>query len=197
MAASLETYFRDLYIYLLERDLSLVQKALDENGRRESPAAMSRYLADGVSGPEFAAAQVSFQSAEVLDRSFSIFFSDQSFFDVLDQFELACAIPSVKHSNLVRLKLFHGWRLDLAKIFILRHEFAHDANSKTQLDSAEMRQLETTAILLCQFCSHLPEIAGAMLRSSVGVPAILLIADLISDDWELVDDEPSTTAKGT
>jgi hypothetical protein len=187
MAASLETYFRDLYLHLLERDPNLVQTALDVNGRRESVTAMSRYLADGVSPAEFAAAQVSFQSAEAIDRNFSVFFDTQLFFEVLGSFELMCAIPSMKRPGLAQLKLIPGWQTDLARIFLLRHEFAHDANSKTLIDPLEMQRLETTAIILCQLTAYLPQITPSTIRGKNDVPVILLIADIIADDWETID----------
>jgi hypothetical protein len=197
MAASLETYFRDLYLCLLERDPNLVQKALDVNGRRESVTAMSGYLADGVSTAEFAATQVSFQSAGAINRNFSVFFETGPFFDVLDRFELVCAIPSVKRPGLAQLKLFPGWQTDLARIFNLRHEFAHDANSKTQLDPHEMRRLETTAIVLCQLTAYSPEITPSVGQDESSVPVILLISDIIADDWEVVAPESDFETKET
>jgi hypothetical protein len=99
MAACLETFFRDLYLHLLERDPHFAQRALALNPRRDRDAAIDRYVAEGVPVSELAAAQVSFQSAEAIDRNFSIFFTNETFFEALADFELICAIPSVNKAG--------------------------------------------------------------------------------------------------
>jgi hypothetical protein len=133
-------------------------------------------------------AQVSFQSAEAIDRNFSIFFSAKPFLETLDDFELVCAIPSAQHRGPAQLKLSPGWQSDLARVFSLRHEFAHDANSKTQIEANEMRRIETTVLVLCQITTHLSGIKLKVIRSDGYYPAILLISDLISEDWEVAED---------
>jgi hypothetical protein len=188
MAACMETFFRDLYLSVLERDAGLIRKVLTTNPRRDSDAAMQRYLDDGVPLPEFAAAQVSFQNAESIDRNLSVFFVNGTFFGVLGNFELLCAIPSANEPGLARMKLLPDWEQHLARIFALRHEFAHDGNSKTMIDPQEMRALETTAILICQMASFLEPLGSSgTLSDESSVPALLLIADLMADDWELTE----------
>jgi hypothetical protein len=188
MASCLETYFRDLYLHLIQRDPVALQRALQANGRRESLSTIARYIADGLTEEEIASVQVSFQNAESIDRNFSAFVG-QSFFDVLDQFEVLCAIPSVNKPGLANLRLFPGWQDQLARIFLLRHEFAHDANSKTSISPEEMRSLETTAILVCQVSALLPAISPKSASDQNSVPVILLIVDLVSEDWEVVSEE--------
>jgi hypothetical protein len=188
IAACTETFFRDLYLYMLKLDPGSVPRALAQNGLRESPRNMPQYIADGLSAEEFASAQVSFQSAEAIDRNFSIFFSAKPFLETLDDFELVCAIPSAQHRGPAQLKLSPGWQSDLARVFSLRHEFAHDANSKTQIEANEMRRIETTVLVLCQITTHLSGIKLKVIRSDGYYPAILLISDLISEDWEVAED---------
>jgi hypothetical protein len=186
MAACIETFFRDLYLHILERNPDLIQQALASNSRRDSDAVITRRIANGVPLSEIVAAQVSFQSGDAIDRNFSIFFPGSTFFGALDDFELDCAIPSADKPGLAHLKLFPRWRQELQRIFALRHEFAHDGNSKTIIKPQEMRTLETTAILICQMAGYLEPLRNGYGSSSVeGVPAILLISDLIADDWEL------------
>jgi hypothetical protein len=188
MAACIETLFRDLYLSVLERDAGLIKKALSTNPRRDSDAAIQRYLDDGVPLPELAAAQVSFQNAESIDRNLSVFFIHSTFFEALGDFELLCAIPSVNRPGLARMKLFPDWQEHLARIFVLRHEFAHDGNSKTVIDLQEMRSLETAAILICQMAGFLEPLGSAGNSTDEStVPALFLIEDLIADDWEFVE----------
>jgi hypothetical protein len=188
MAACLETFFRDLYLSILERNPSLTQQVLGANPRRDGNAAIQRYLGEGVPLSELAAAQVSFQNAESIDRNLSVFFADKTFFKALGDFELLCAIPRAKKPGLAQMKLFPDWQNHLARIFALRHEFAHDGNSKTVVDPQEMNSLETTAILICQMAGFLEPFGRGNLASSENtVPVLLLIADLIADDWEVVE----------
>ncbi len=188
MAACVETFFRDLYLSILERDTSQIQRVLAINPRHDGDAALQRYLSDGVPLPEIAAAQVSFQNVESIDRNLSVFFGCSTFFETLGRFEVLCAIPSANKPGLAQMKLFPDWQQHLTRIFILRHEFAHDGNSKTVIDPQEMRSLETAALLICQMTGLLEPLTGiSVLTGGAAVPALLLIADLIADDWEIAE----------
>lgn len=144
-------------------------------------------MSEGVSAEEFAAS-ASFQNAEAINQNLSIFFST-SFFEVLDQFELVCDIPAARRPGPAHLKLPSSWQSDLDRVFSLRHEFAHDANSKTQVRTEEMQRIETTALLICQITAMLPGIEPSIIVSGRPLPAILLVADLISNDWEIAANE--------
>ena len=183
IAASVETFFRDLFVCLLKRDPGLVNRALKEAIRCEPANRLPQYLAAGVSAEEFAAS-ASFQNADAINHNVSIAFSGASYFDALDQFEIGCEVPSARRGP-ARLKLSASWKDDLDRVFTLRHEFAHDANSKTVIDTEEMRNIETNILLICQMTVLLPVIQTRALVSEIRAPVILLIADLIADDWQV------------
>jgi hypothetical protein len=191
IAACVETFFRDLFVFLLKRRPSLLQRTLNESNRKEPASRLPRYQAESVSAEEFAAHQASFQSAEAINQNISIVF-EAPFFDILDKFELLCDIPSSRTPGPAVAKLPAGWQLDLCRVFSLRHEFAHDANSKTVVPTEEMRRIETTALLTCQITALLPGIEPQIIASGRHLPAILLIRDLIADDWEIAGDETAT-----
>jgi len=189
-AACLETFFRDLYFYLLRKSPSFLPQALAVGNSKISARHLHRYLAHGVSSEEFAASQVSFQNADAINQNISLFFSTP-LFDQLDTFEPVCDIPSKKLGALVSLKLPSSWRSDLDRTFSFRHEFAHDANSKTQIPLTEMQSIETSALLVCQLTALLPGIRPPIIVSNRQAPAILTIDDLLSETWEIVEDEPA------
>ncbi len=186
IAACTETFFRDVFVFLLRHNPGLFDRALKESVRSEPAGRLKKYLAQGVSADEFAAA-ASFQNASNIDHNISIFFAGRTFFAVLDQFELVCAVPSAGNRGPAKLKLPSSWRNDLDLVFSLRHEFAHDANSKTIIRIEDMRRIETSALLICQLTVLLPGIRPPIIVSEKQRPAILLIADLIAEDWEIAD----------
>lgn len=190
IAACVETFFRDLYFYLLKRNPALLQLALKGGGRRERASRMSQYQTEGVSAEEFAAS-VSLQNAEAINKNISTFFS-QPFFEVLDQLDLVCDVPSSRGTGPARLKLPPCWVSDLDRVFSLRHEFAHDANSKRIVSAEEMRRIETTALLICQMTVLLPGVNAAVILNGNQLPVVLLIPDLISEDWEVAEDHVAT-----
>jgi len=189
IAACIETFFRDLYLCLLKRNPRLLQQLLTAGSGKAPASHLARYLAEGVSAEEFAVFQASFQNADAINKNISIFFSIP-FFDALDGLEIVCDVPSARQSGPGRLKLPPCWQSDLDRVFSLRHEFAHDANSKTQVSTDEMERIEPMALLICQVTALLPGIEAPIIISGRQLPVILLIADLISEDWEIVEDGP-------
>ena len=194
IAACVETFFRDLYLFMLQGEPALVSKALAENGLRESASNLPKYLASGISAEEFAAGQVSFQSSATIDKNFTIFFPEP-FFDAVDKFELVCDVPSSRRPGETRLKMMPGWKTDIDRVFTLRHDFAHDANSTTKVTFEEMRSIETTALIFCQLTGWLVKHRSKRLFTSRNFPAVLLISDLIAEDWEISDDPPSLSTE--
>ncbi len=191
IAACVETFFRDLYFHLLRHNPSLLLQVLNAGGGKVPASHLRRYLDEGIPPEEFAAFKASFQNAESINQNISIFFS-VPFFDMLDRFEVVCDIPSARKSGPARFKLPRYWQSDLKRVFTLRHEFAHDANSKTQISAAEMQSMETTALLICQATMLLPGIEAPIIVSNRQLPAILTIEDLISENWEIAEGQSIT-----
>jgi hypothetical protein len=55
-----------------------------------------------------------------------------------------------------------------------------------------MQRIETTALLACQFTVLLSGIESQIIVSQKRLPVILLVADLIADDWEVAEDGSTT-----
>jgi hypothetical protein len=60
------------------------------------------------------------------------------------------------------------------------------------ISAEEMRRIETTALLICQITALLPGVEPQIIVSQKRLPVILLVADLISDDWEIAEDGSTT-----
>jgi hypothetical protein len=207
IAACLETYFRDFYIHMLEQNPQFLTAALERIPGKEALATLHRSMSSGMSFPDFALSRVAFRSAEEIDANLSIFVRPYGFLDTLDDYELVCGIPSIpgKHMGTLQLGVFcPDWRKNLARIFELRHEFAHDANSKTELDTQEMESLERSAVILPQVAAYMylfrtqsggndgnvdkeakPVLLALYGAAEEPLPVILMISDLVSEDWQV------------
>ena len=206
IAACLETFFRDLYVHTLEQNPGLLKAALEKISEKESLSTIYENLSDGLSFPEFALRRATFGSVEEIDVNFSTFSKPYGFLDTLNDFELHCGIPSIPSQTRGKLKLgvfCPTWRKDLKRIFELRHEFAHDANSKNEIDPKQMPSIEKSAVVVPQvtaytylFRSSEPMKDGTIKvdnsRASVlylggseklPIPVILMISDLVAEDW--------------
>lgn len=190
MTSSLETFYHDLFIYVLEKDRSLLEDILGDIKDKPTFAEIHTLLKDGVSFPEIAASMVKFQSIEELDRSLSKLFPPQGYLKTLDTYEHICAIPS-RTSDLVIMTMPEDWGKDFSDLFKNRHAFVHDANLACDIAGRQMAKLETLVLQIAQFTSGLitKRYYGEALLTEKGVPAFLIIEDLISDDWEVVEDE--------
>lgn len=189
MAACLETFYRDLYICVLDEDPKLLRSSLGQIKEKASLEEIHQLTVDGISFAELSASKAAFQNIDEIDRFLSTLFSHNGYLETLSEYDFVCAIPS-RNTKQAHMKLHTAWRGDFARIFQLRHEFAHDANSKTSLDPVELQRLEACALLI-------PQMTAALIASnrslkivkSGTLPVLLTVDDLISDDWEVVEDE--------
>ena len=189
MTSSLETFYHDLFIYILEKDEPLLDEILADIKEKPTLVEIHTLMKDGVSFAEIAASKVTFQSIEEVDRSLSKLFPPHGYLSTLDTYEHVCAIPS-RTSDLVKMVMPEDWRRDFSDLFKNRHALVHDANLACDIPAKRMAKLESLVLQIAQFTS------GIIVKRyygeaspQEGIPIFLIIEDLISDDWEVVEDE--------
>ncbi len=190
MASCLETFYRDLYIYVLSQDEESLRRALAEVRDKATLAEIHSLLADGLTFSEIVTGKATFQSISEIDSFVSKLFHPAGYLDTLQDYEHMCLVPS-RAARQARFKLDDKWRTNLAKIFTTRHALVHDANMSFQLSANEMASLETTALFVPQLTAELvsKKFDGKGTLRIRDLPVLILVDDLLSDDWEVAEEE--------
>ena len=187
ITSALETYYRDVYVYVLSQDEASLRRVLQDVREKATLAELHSLLADGVSFSEIVASEATFQNLAAVEKFMSKLFQPIGYLDTLGGYEHDCVVP-VRGARTI-MKLGDGWRTDLASIYSRRHAFVHDANKQCDLSPKEMQRLETVALLIPQMTAELVskkfDSKGTFRMGSL--PVLLLVEDLISDEWEVSD----------
>ncbi len=194
IASCLETFYRDLLVYALARDEVSLSSVLQGIREKATAAEFHRLLRDGVSFPEIASSGVTFQSLAEIEAVMAYLFQPTGYLAALDSYHCDCLIPS--RGGRARFNLDKEWRADVERIFRERHALVHDANRKMTVVPHDLARLETVALLVPQLTTELlaKRHAGkGTLRvegepSLAELPVLLLVKDVISDEWEITDD---------
>ena len=194
LACHLETFFRDIFRYVLEND----QKVYNQIVQAELIRVPSErdLVAHGVTRFDFVAETLTLQSAGSIASALDPFFSPNGFRFAVEHTQHEYAVLTKSECGRgFPLSLFPDWWQDLSNIFEMRHEFTHDANSTASVTAQEIARLESLAVLLPQYVVMM---VGAVRIVAVGpdhgkLPAMLLVEDLLSEDWEIVPEPDSST----
>lgn len=189
IASCLETFYRDIYVYVLSLDETILERVLPDLKTKTTIADIHSLLKDGVNFSEIAASEASFQSVAEIDSFMSKLFTPKSYFEELDTYSLDCLIPA--RSIRAKMELHAQWRSEFAAIFNYRHSLVHNANKSCLVDFPEIQKLEALALTVPQMTTEL--IAKKFPISGVfrmeGSPVLFLIEDMVAEDWENSDDK--------
>ncbi len=192
VTSCLETFYRDLYVALLEADKALFQRVLegDKQGARRLAKLRTSEPAE-ITNAELAAELAKFQNLSGIDSALSKVLAPSGYIAALDNRCFPCAIPS-RNPKTVSLRLWPNWRDQFSSIFDHRHELVHDANKDCAVQPKDMAGLEAVALVVPQISTFLVAehhgLKSSLLAMSDGPPAVLLVEDLISDDWHIERD---------
>lgn len=194
IAGHLETFFRDIFRYVLEND-QCVYDQIVQTARIRVPAEHDLAV-QGVTRHDFVAEALTLQSAESIASALDSMFSPNGFRFAIEHTQHTYAVPAKSAcSRGFPLSVFPDWWQDLSKIFDMRHELVHDANSTAFVSSVEMARLESLAVLLPQYVTMMVGAVRLVAADPVHgeLPAMLLVEDLLADDWQTVPEpDPST-----
>jgi hypothetical protein len=189
MTSCLETYFRDLFVALLEADKFLLQRLFERGKRAKQLAKLRATEPSDIPTAELVGELIKFQNLFGIDQALSEVLHPLRYVDTLTSTEFACIIPS-RSPKLASLRLWPQWQSQFSGIFDHRHEFAHDANARSALSISEMPRIEATALIVPQLTTLLvaQRLGATFSQLAIGdlVPAVLLVDDLIADDWHVV-----------
>jgi hypothetical protein len=190
MASCLETFYRDLYVYVLSQDEVSLRRVLADVRDKATLVEIHSLLADGLTFSEIVTSKATFQSISEIDSFVSKLFHPAGYLDTLQDYEHICLVP-LRGAREAHFKLDDKWRSNLANLFTSRHALVHDANKSFHLSVTEMASLETTALLVPQLTAELvsKKFDGKGTLRIRELPVLILVDDLLSDDWEIADEE--------
>ncbi|MDB5595661.1 MAG: hypothetical protein JWM36_2622 [Hyphomicrobiales bacterium] len=189
LTSCLETYYRDLYVALLETDAQFLQRLFSGDKWGARLVRIRATEPGDISDAELAGELIKFQNLFGIDQALSEILQPKGYIEALSSSEFMCMIPS-KRSDIASIKLWPDWQIQFSSIFDHRHEFVHDANKVCGVTPAQMAGIEATALLVPQLTTFLvaQELGarGALLAMNGALPTVLIVEDLISNDWEIV-----------
>lgn len=192
MTSCLETYYRDLFVALLEADELLLQRVFEHDKRAKHLARLRATEPADIPTTELAGEFIKFQNLFGIDQALSEVLQPLRYVDALSSTEFVCIIPS-RSPNPALLRLWPQWQGQFSSVFDQRHEFVHDANVRSALSLSEMAGVEATAFIVPQLTTLLVAqclgVTFPMLAMGDRVPAVLLVEDLIADDWHVAPNE--------
>lgn len=179
LVGALETFYRDLFIFLYRGKPELVSQVLKRFRKKASPSTTHALLTPA----EVATTIISFQRLDSIDRALTPLLNSSSYFKTISKFSAVFAVPS-RGPDLGRIRLPDTWRKEIGQLLSDRHRYVHDRNSRCETPPKFMAQVETTLLILANLTTLL--FARRLNPSSIpenGVPVFLVIEDLISEDW--------------
>jgi hypothetical protein len=190
MTSCLETFYRDLYIYVLSQDEASLRRVLPDFRDKATLAEIHSLLADGLTFSEIVTGKATFQSLSEIETFMSKLFHPAGYLDTLQDYEHICLIPS-RDPRVAHFKLDDKWRSNLENIFTSRHALVHDANKSFHLSANEMAKIETTALMVPQLTAELvsQKFDGNGTLRIRELPVLILVDDMLRDDWETAGDE--------
>jgi hypothetical protein len=187
LAGHLETFFRDIFRFILEDDVSFFHRTVQAHHLRLPPP--QDLVALGITHYDYVAETLTLQSASSIAGALDLFFLPNGFRSAVESTQLVYAVPS--QSAIGRgfpLSAFPEWWEDVSQLFELRHELIHDANSTSVGARPLIARLEAVAVMLPQYVTWMVLSAARPQESEKEnpLPAMLLVEDFLAKDWQVV-----------
>ena len=113
IVSCLETFYRDLFTYVLSLDESTLERVLPDLKEKPTYSNMHTLLKQGVEFSDIVATEANFQSIAEIDSFMSKLFFPNSYLKELDSFSFRCFVPA--RSIQANMKLDQDWPLSSPK----------------------------------------------------------------------------------
>jgi len=190
-----ETFFRDVFVFLTSIDSNLkkeIIKALKVDESKLVNVDFGGYLASCFNFQNFDDISIAFQPVFNVD-----------IFEFTANDEFVSFMPKQKKECLFSLiHVFPDYRIILGQGMEHRHKMIHDANfmKKATFDIEFIQKTETVFLLFPQILTRLLSDKYNLSRFVISngmnnYNYLFLIDDLISNDWEIVENTPNNNAQ--
>lgn len=152
----LETFFRDLIIFILDSDPTTLKLVLKDIKQKHTLAEVQQILQEGISTSEIAVHNLNLQNIQGIQKVFSLFFPDNDYLGFLNKYRPSIIFslhekPSFYGDVKEFIYLTGNWQEQFKTLFDLRHEFTHDANCQTELTLEEIQRTQWLLFKVTQF----------------------------------------------
>lgn len=187
LAGHLETFFRDIFRFILEQDAPFFDRTVQTH--RVRLPATQQLVEVGITRFDYVAETMTLQSASSIADTLDPFFGPNGFRSAVESTQLMYAVPSRSAIGQgFPIAMFPEWWEDFSQLFQLRHELIHDANSSSVIERPVVARLEALCVMLPQYVTLMVFSSATQetARQEEVLPAMLLVEDFLAKDWQIV-----------
>ncbi|MEC0234871.1 hypothetical protein P4H71_11085 [Paenibacillus kribbensis] len=196
-----ETYFRDLFVFLLEMDSEFLEDVVDLNNIQLNHEEL---ILNNVKPSEFVSKFFNFQNFQDTEQALSPLFENKDFFKTVSEYQRPFILINKRKIGTISLStLFNNWYETIIEFFEIRHKIVHDANYRIVVTNKFISTAESICILLPQIIGqfvsekyNIPRlvidinngnIESVTERSSEEIGVIFTVQDMTAKDWIIVN----------
>lgn len=187
LISSLETFFRDIFIYVHSIDAELMDKLLEKFENTEKLNNSEEFSSIEVLSKSF-----NFQNVNDLELAFDQLWGG-SFLDVICDASISpCGFNGKVFQSVCVKNMMPAWRDVFNKTFSIRHKVVHDANYRPDNNMKLAQEAELVFLLIPQITTYVLakkyKLKSVFLNcSGKEYPYIFSIHDMLAEDWVVVE----------
>lgn len=155
LAGILETFYKDLFIYILEKDKTALETILsNKNDDTYKLKDLYELVNHKISFAELAAYRFSFQDIGNINNNISLLNVFQNdYFTTLQEHNEVFFVPSI--GKLTKIALPQNWQKMFNAIFTNRHSLVHNRNKSCEISNTQMSEYELLVCTIIQLTANL------------------------------------------
>lgn len=187
LVSSLETFFRDLFVYIHSIDDEMMNELL-KNFKKTNDC----YTLEDFSLIEILSKSFNFQNVNDVEVAFGQLW-DNGFLDTICNSSInPCGFNGKVFQNLCINNMIPNWKSIFNEVFTTRHKVIHDANFRPNNNIKTIQTAEALFALIPQFTTFLIakkyKLPSMFLENEDGIcPYIFSIQDILVEDWHIVE----------
>ena len=182
LVSSLETFFRDIFIYIHSVDAELMDKLIEKFKITERLPNSEELTSIEVLSKSF-----NFQNLNDLESAFDQVWGGRFLYTVINTSISPCGFNGKVFQHVCAKNHFPSWKNILSETFSIRHKVVHDANFRPESNMELARQAESLFLLLPQITTLVVakkyKLKSVFLKSNGNdCPYIFSIHDILAED---------------
>jgi hypothetical protein len=187
LISSLETFFRDLFIYVHSIDTELMNKLLEKFKNIDK-----LHNSEELSSIEVLSKSFNFQNVNDLENAFDQLWG-ANFLDTICNTSInPCGFNGKVFQSVCVSNMFPDWESIFNEAFAIRHKVVHDANFRPDNNMKLAQEAESVFLLIPQlttcFLAKKYKLKSIFLKAEGGdFPYIFSIHDILAEDWHVTE----------